>query len=467
LRAVSRSAVVLAAMAIACLAAVPAWAGSSCKVGLARAGVLDTVRVRAISASLAPLSAPQLQNGYATAWVGVGRGSWIHVGIRSASMSEPSQLFYETNNAARGRKMTLFDRWVHPGDRVTVSLRRWKGRSGWWRVFIDGRRASHGLFLGGGLKKRPAAAAEAFNTTSSACSRFRFAFRSVRTKTRVGRGWRAMPIRRIIEDPGYELIQEAPSAFVAQSSGGSVFNGDFETGDHSQWTGYQHRTGGDPADQFKIVRDPVRQGAFAAKFTVRPGDVFMSGGERSEVYWKSHEKEGDDYWYSWSTLFPPDWSAPSYFGIFLQWHSDFPYSPPIAFDARANTVQVKLNTGKLDSAGVGTLKTIYPLLSTLSKGEWNDFVVHMHWSLTNGSLTVWHRAGEKTAYAKVLDVNGLPTLQAQNGVTSENYIKQGLYRWTDPVKTDVLYQDAFKRAPTLHDLGLVENGDSLEAPATP
>jgi hypothetical protein len=420
LRAVCRWVAVPAALAIACFAATPAWAGSSCKVGFARAGVLDTAKVRAVSATLVPLSAPQLEDGYANAWVGVGRGSWIHVGIRSTSTSKTSRLFYETNSPAAGRKLTLFNRWVQPGDRVVVSLRRWKGHPGWWHVFVDGQKASPGLYLGGGLKRRPAAAAEAFNTTSSACNRFSFAFRSVRTKVRTGPGWRAMPVRRIIQDPGYELIRKSQAAFVAQSSGGSVFNGDFETGDRSQWTGYQHKTGGDAADQFEIVHDPVRQGAFAAKFTVRPGDVFMSGGERSEVYWKSHDKEGDDYWYSWSTLFPPGWTAPSYFGIFLQWHSDFPYSPPIAFDARQDTVQVKFNTGNLDSAGVGTRKTVYPLLSTLSKGEWNDFVVHVHWSLTNGSLTVWHRAGDETGYTKVLDLNGLPTLQAQNGVTSEN-----------------------------------------------
>ena len=62
-----------------------------------------------------------------------------------------------------------------------------------------------------------------------------------------------------------------------------MFAGDWETGDRSQWDRFQHKTGGVESDQFAIVQDPVRQGAFAARFTVHPGDVFNSGGERSEV----------------------------------------------------------------------------------------------------------------------------------------------------------------------------------------
>ena len=241
-----------------------------------------------------------------------------------------------------------------------------------------------------------------------------------------------------------------------------MFVGDWETGDRSQWDRLHYKTGGVASDQFAIVQDPVRQGAFAARFTVRPGDVFNSGGERSEVVKYSWEGEGDDYWYQWSTLFPTDWKAPSYFGIFLQFHSGLPYSPPIAFDARANTAQLELNTGIVDpETRHGTNWVAYPLLNSLSKGDWNDFVVHIHWSLAAGAITVWHRTSSAASYTKILEIGNVPTLQAQDGITRTNYTKIGLYRWTDPVNTNVLFQDDFRRAASLDELRLVEapNGD--------
>ena len=65
-------------------------------------------------------------------------------------------------------------------------------------------------------------------------------------------------------------------------------------------------------------------------------------------------------------------------------------------------------------------------------------------------------------HSKLLDV---PTLQAQDGVTYGNYTKLGLYRWVDPVKTDVIYHDGFRRSSVLDGLGLVEDptGDLVPA----
>jgi hypothetical protein len=449
------TAALTAALATACLFAGSAWATDSCKFGLARAGVLDTNRVRAIQATLGPLIAPEVEKGYATAWVGVGRKKWIRVGLRSASSTSPSRVFYEVKRGTHSHWMRFGDRWLSPGESIKVSVRRLPHQRGLWQVFADGKQISAPIYLSRARRLRPAAAADAFNGGSSACNRFKFDFSSVRTKRWSNSGWRPFKGGRVVQDPGYELIRISSAAFVARSSesAGTVFVGDWETGDRSQWDRLHYKTGGVESEQFAIVSDPVRQGAFAARFTVRPGDVFNSGGERSEAVWYSHEKEGDGYWYQWSTLFPTNWTAPSYFGVFLQWHSAFPYSPPIAFDARGDNAQIDMNTGVLDSNGKGTLKQVFPLLSTLSKGAWNDFVVHVRWSLTNGFVTVWHRSGDQP-YSRILDLEEVPTLQAQDGNTSENYVKQGLYRWTDPVKTDTLYQDDFRRASSLDGLDL-------------
>ena len=68
-------------------------------------------------------------------------------------------------------------------------------------------------------------------------------------------------------------------------------------------------------------------------------------------------------------------------------------------------------------------------------------------------------------YTKALELLDVPTLQAQDGVTYGNYTKLGLYRWVDPVKTDVIYHDGFRRSSVLDGLGLVEDptGDLVPA----
>ena len=450
----------VAALAAACVFASPSWGASTCTEGVGRAGLLDSNKVRAVKAVLTPLAAPEVVDGYATAWVGVGGTKRIRVGLRSSATSERSRLFYEVKRAG-SPKLVLLDRWVEPGKAVSVKVRRIRHHPGFWQVYANQRALSKPLFLRHGNRLRPSAAVESWNGAPANCNHFAFGFGRVETQKRSKSAWKAMPGPRIVQDPGYEVIPRSSTAFVAKTSDGAIdpgrLVGDFETGDRSQWDRLHYKTGGVASDQFAVVSDPVRQGSFAARFTVRPGDVFNSGGERCEVVDYSDESEGSDYWYAWSTLFPPTWTAPNSFGIFLQWHSNLPIPPPIAFNARDDSAVVQLNTGVVDdSTGRGTDFVKYPLLSSLSKGRWNDFVVHVHWSLTHGSLTVWHRANPTEPYTKALELLDVPTLQAQDGLTYGNYTKLGLYRWVDPVKTDVIYHDGFRRSSVLDGLGLVE-----------
>jgi hypothetical protein len=463
-------AALVAAVAAACVFAAPSLGASTCPEGVGRAGILDSSKVRAVKALLTPLAAPEVVDGYATAWVGVGGTQRIRVGLRSSATSKRSRLFYEVRRTG-SPKLVLLDGWVEPGQRVAVKVRRVRHHPGFWQVYVNQRALSKPLFFRHRNRLRPGAAVESWNGGPSNCNHFAFGFGSVETQKRSKSRWKAMHGPRIVEDPGYEVIPRSSTAFVAKTSDGAIdpgtLTGDFETGDRSQWDRLHYKTGGAESDQFAVVSDPVRQGSFAGRFTVRPGDVFGSGGERCEVVMHSDEKEGSDYWYAWSTLFPSSWTAPSYFGIFLQWHSNLPIPPPIAFNARDDSAVVQLNTGVVDdSTGHGTSFVKYPLLSTLSKGQWNDFVVHVHWSLTDGSLTVWHRANPSDPYTKALELLDVPTLQAQDGVTYGNYTKLGLYRWVDPLKTDVIYHDDFRRSSGLDGLGLVEDPDGDLLPPT-
>ncbi|HEX6489828.1 MAG TPA: polysaccharide lyase [Gaiellaceae bacterium] len=240
------------------------------------------------------------------------------------------------------------------------------------------------------------------------------------------------------------------------TSTSTVFRGDWESGSWAPWTGLQSDLGRDVSRQFAIVTSPVRQGSYAARFTVNPGDVYNgTSGERTEVIWTgSKEVEGNDYWYAWSTMFATDWVSPDW-GIFLQWHSDLPFVPPLAFTVFGQQIYLSTNTGVM---GDGVDRRHYYALTSLDRGSWHDFVMHVHWSATNGSMTVWHRLGGSGAFTKVLDAAG-PTMQMQNGVTSPNYQKEGLYR--SPASfSDTLYQDGYVRAPSVRDVGSAFGNDA-------
>lgn len=465
------------ALAAALSLAGPARAEAACDTpGFAYAGLRSARSVHGIRAWLVPLQSPVVNGAQVTASVGVGRATVagkrgeLRAGLLAVT-GEPNRMYYEV--LLNGSWRVYVGPYVQPGEQHRVALLETATRRGLWRVWFDGRPASKPFVLG----RRPGghtalAAAETWSDGTGTCDSFRYRFARVAVSGQRGH-WRRLYRSRVIADSGFAVLRsKKKNTFVAVSSNEPApapappaepapppaptpppgeFEGDWETGDWRQWSGVHHRTGGNLADQFAVLTDPLRQGGFAARFTVRPGDKFgATSGERSEVLWvDSGEGEGDEYWYAWSTLFPTGWTEPYGWGIFLQWHSSFPIPPPVSFNARGTYAEVVVDSGPLNaSRTAGTFRVRYPLLDKLSKGLWNDFIARIRWSGTNGAITVWHRVEGENGYVKRLDVSGIPTLQSSGGVTSDNYIKLGLYRNAD-TKTDVVYHDGFHRWQSL------------------
>jgi len=391
-----------------------------------------------------------VQNGDVSGWIGVGRahapgkrGS-IRVGLL-ASTNGSSQLYYE-----RLLNTGAWQRFVGPtvaaGERHKVALLEMTHRRAYWRVWIDGQPLTGGIHLRlGGHGKYALATAESWDGGTPVCNRLDYLFGPVTVR---GARWHRLRSRQVVQDPGYAVVRRSIGSFSATNAAETAaFTGDWETGDASQWRGNHWNRNVPLSEQFRIVSDTVRQGRYAARFTVRPGDKFGStSGERSEVLLLgSDETEGSDRWYAWSTLFPTGWTTPSGWSIFVQWHSRYNAPPPVAFNVNGDQLVVNTNTGEVNANGTGTNKVSYPFANNLRRGEWNDFVVHIVWTAGNGSITVWHRAGSDP-FDKALDVVGIPTLQTIDAVPSDNYLKLGLYRNDDPTDTDVLYQDGFHRA---------------------
>ncbi len=260
--------------------------------------------------------------------------------------------------------------------------------------------------------------------------------------------------------------QSPAPAHVKIQAGETPFGANFEVKPPGwqQFTGLQYEEDRPLGDSFSLVTSPVREGSTAARFTVKQGYSRFGANEDTEAVWHSHERQGDDYWYAWSTQFPTNWEPPYGWGIFAQWHAPLGTSPIISFNARADTAVLDVHTGMTDvKRNAFAFDHEFPLLSTLAKGRWNDFVMHVHWSRKkDGVIEVYHRvAGEKTLH-RLVSIGHIPTFQfTSDGSGTGTYLLLGLYRRSycaQPTKLNcrstrvqppsVIYDDAFARGRT-------------------
>lgn len=213
----------------------------------------------------------------------------------------------------------------------------------------------------------------------------------------------------------------APAAPTVPVGRNVVFVADYETGDFSQWGTCQSAVVNGSCDEvgrgdraMRIVEEAVPGGGrYAAKFSVRDGDVpDFGGGERAEVSENeagAETREGDERWYEWWMRLPEGFREPTgdWF-IVMQWHSGSG-SPPLAID---------LSRGTVDVGGDGTdapRRTMGPI----RPGEWVHYVLHVRFSRSakSGFVEAWEN-GKQT----------VPRTARATMSSSENYLKQGIYR---------------------------------------
>ncbi len=211
---------------------------------------------------------------------------------------------------------------------------------------------------------------------------------------------------------------------------GVVWKGDFETGDTSQYTSAQRVS----ADRLQVVRSPVRQGRYALKATVRQGDdPINSSGNRNELVYQGYEKEGSEYYYRWQVLFPADYPSVKTWQVFTQWHHDGCCgSPPVEFFVYGEEIRLTLTD------------SVTPWRTTLVRGQWQDFILHVRWSSDPnvGFVELWHNG------QLVLPKSKHATMYAGDGI----YLKLGLYRSDTVQPVGVVYHDGFVQATQLADV---------------
>ena len=243
----------------------------------------------------------------------------------------------------------------------------------------------------------------------------------------------AIAVMLTLRDDGGESREPAGSA------GSILWSGDFETGDLSQWYGPQQARPG----RIRVVRSPVAEGRYAARFDARQGEFWESdeGSNRSELslgdIYRDHE--GDERWYRWYTMLAPDFPQdnPEQFASIMQWKRDDNLNPlPLGFGIRGRKLRIASNGTRY--------------LGPISRGVWHEFLVHAKWSRDP-------RVGFIEVYLD--DRRILPRLRLQNVYLDSNgkpilhYIKQGLYK-SDEIRSTYVYHDGMVIGKTR---GSVEN----------
>ncbi len=229
---------------------------------------------------------------------------------------------------------------------------------------------------------------------------------------------------------------------------------------------------------------PVRQGNYAARFIVRPGDAQPgTTGERCEAgHYKdiqhgyTQEKPNDEFYYGWSTYIPSDWRTPSGWCIIAQWHARAATLSPISMYIDENN-----NIGMNFFSGLVTMpaswyknyafRGSFPIVKNFRKNAWHDFIIRIKFTPNNtGILQVWHKMQWEKTWVQVLSKVNIPTMQlirtqdwpsldtdnhprapdnripwGSAYVTTQSWCRIGLYRGPTSF-TNVIYHDNWARA---------------------
>ncbi|ADO74960.1 polysaccharide lyase [Stigmatella aurantiaca] len=209
-----------------------------------------------------------------------------------------------------------------------------------------------------------------------------------------------------------------------------VWRGDFETGDHSQYSHSQMVR----ADRLAVVTSPVAEGKYALKAMVKQGDdPINASGNRNELVYLSNEQVGSEYYYRWKVMFAPDFPSVKTWQVFTQWHHDGCCgSPPVEFFVYGEEIRLTMTD------------SVTPWRTPLTRGVWHEFIFHVKWSADAkvGFIELWHNGQQ------VLKKRNLATMYA--GMKS--YMKLGLYRSDTIKETGVVYHDGLIQATALEDV---------------
>lgn len=214
-----------------------------------------------------------------------------------------------------------------------------------------------------------------------------------------------------------------------------LWQGDFETGDTSQWDSTNLPTTGDRQNLI-IVDDPVIEGLSACEITLYE-DVIFEPYNQSRVEVKHiglHTTDGEDSYFAWSFMVPEAAEIRSNIGY---WESVSSNRNTMTFwiEPEGDTTVVKFGTGNLGE----TERWSEPLVL----GQWHRMALANHWSQdeNEGTVSVWYD-GEL-----VVDEASVAKYDA-----NELFFQMGLHRSDPAPPIQMIYLDAALEADSLDDI---------------
>jgi hypothetical protein len=240
--------------------------------------------------------------------------------------------------------------------------------------------------------------------------------------------------------------------YNAASAGELTFDSDFESGDLSVWEekGMLHLC---CDDSVAVVTAPVRQGRYAARFTLRRSDPIVKGSKRAELR-TAAARMGGEYWYAFSIFLPADWTVDQVPVTLAQWHAVPDYwfgeasSPPPLRLLAENGEWLLPSIWDSKRLGHTWFSELAPdghaleRLGPLDRGRWTDWVFHIRWSYgADGLLEVWK---DRLPIVRRIGPN------AYNDALAP-YLKVGIYvpQWTaqpplTPIDRHTIHFDAIR-----------------------
>ena len=234
--------------------------------------------------------------------------------------------------------------------------------------------------------------------------------------------------------------------------------------------------------RFTRVTDPVREGRYAVRVEVRPGDdpFHCQGcGERAEVSYMRDangqpilEDLGSGVkFYGFSLRLEENWQPPEatddgLWGIVFQLHGpdENNASQSIALDVTGDGsadnegFNIILHGGDLDDPEHSLQWAAFPLSDArLNKGRWVDFILKIKFAADfTGSVDVWRRDQGQEGFRHVLALDKVPTLQYRSSVNQgrvgPHYWQHGFYRPKQKQLVNVLWLDRVMRGSRLADV---------------
>lgn len=172
------------------------------------------------------------------------------------------------------------------------------------------------------------------------------------------------------------------SSFSTVVEAAVIWQGDFESGDFSQWDGLTNEKKGERVN-IAIVEDLVMQGTKACRFQIHGDDDFSSTQSRTQITRRSERTgEGQDVYMASYFLMPED---AKFRNQIQYWESDG-YKNNVDF-----WVTPKEGGGTTLHFGTGLLGKDEHWSTDLVLDQWHLLAHHIHWSqdATKGSISVW------------------------------------------------------------------------------